>query len=98
MGILGWIIFGLIVGLLARAVMPGPNPMSLVATIVLGVLGALLAGWVGSALGWYTRESAAGIISAVFGAVVLLAIGNGIKKRRRLKGPGEKIDRDRFAA
>jgi uncharacterized membrane protein YeaQ/YmgE (transglycosylase-associated protein family) len=72
LGVLGWVFFGLIIGLMARALLPGRDPMGFVATAVLGVLGALFGGWVGQALGFYGPGSRAGFIGAVVGAMVLL--------------------------
>jgi uncharacterized membrane protein YeaQ/YmgE (transglycosylase-associated protein family) len=98
MGILGWIIFGFVVGLLARAVMPGKDNMGLVMTTVLGILGALTAGWIGSALGWYDTNSGAGLIAATIGAIIVLAIYNSVVGRRRTRSVINRNDRDRFAA
>ena len=82
MGILGWILFGFVVGLIARAVTPGRDPMSLVGTTLLGILGAVLAGWVGRALGLYGYEDGAGFISAILGATFVLAIYHIVLRRR----------------
>jgi uncharacterized membrane protein YeaQ/YmgE (transglycosylase-associated protein family) len=100
MGILGWMVFGLVVGLLARAIMPGRDSMGLIGTIVLGIVGALLAGWVGTALGWYDRDSGAGMIAATVGALVVLGIYHSIVGRKRTGNviDRNKNDRDRFAA
>lgn len=84
MGILGWILFGFVVGLIARAVMPGRDPMGLIGTTVLGITGALVAGWLGQALGLYGSEDGAGFIAATLGAVVVLAIYNAVIRRRAL--------------
>jgi uncharacterized membrane protein YeaQ/YmgE (transglycosylase-associated protein family) len=69
MGVLGWILFGFVVGLIARAIMPGRDPLGLVGTTLLGIVGALCAGWIGQALGWYTATDGAGFIAATIGAV-----------------------------
>jgi uncharacterized membrane protein YeaQ/YmgE (transglycosylase-associated protein family) len=74
MGILWTIVIGFIVGLLARFLHPGNDPMGFVLTTLLGIGGALLASWLGQALGWYAPGQPAGLIGAVVGAVVLLAI------------------------
>ncbi len=86
MEILSWILFGFVVGLIARAVMPGPDPMGLIATTVLGVVGALCGGWLGQALGFYRSEENVGFIGATLGAVVFLAVYNYAVRRssRRL--------------
>jgi uncharacterized membrane protein YeaQ/YmgE (transglycosylase-associated protein family) len=70
--ILGWILFGLIVGVLAKLAMPGRDPGGVVVTIALGVAGALIAGYLGRALGWYQANETAGFITATLGAVLLL--------------------------
>jgi uncharacterized membrane protein YeaQ/YmgE (transglycosylase-associated protein family) len=84
MSILGWILFGFVVGLIARAVMPGRDPLGLIGTTVLGIVGALIAGWVGQALGVYAPNDGAGFVAATLGAIVVLAIYYGITGRRRL--------------
>ena len=70
--ILGWVLFGLIVGALAKLVMPGKDPGGMIVTIGLGIAGALVAGVLGRALGWYRPNEAAGFIMATLGAVLLL--------------------------
>src|ERR1700761_4752823 len=84
MNILGWILFGFVVGLIARAVMPGRDPLGLIGTTVLGIVGALVAGWVGQALGIYAPNDGAGFVAATLGAIVVLAIYYGITGRKRL--------------
>ena len=74
MGIIGWIIFGLIVGVVAKFLMPGRDPGGFVITIILGIVGAFVGGFVGRALGWYQEGDAVGFIMAVLGAIVVLAI------------------------
>jgi uncharacterized membrane protein YeaQ/YmgE (transglycosylase-associated protein family) len=74
MDILLWIVFGLVVGIVAKLIMPGQDPGGIIVTIVLGVVGALLGGWVGRVLGFYREGEAAGFIMAVVGAVIVLAI------------------------
>ena len=83
MTILGWILFGFVVGLLARAIMPGRDPLGLIGTTILGIFGALLAGWFGQAMNWYGPDDGAGFISATIGAVSVLAIYYLITGRRR---------------
>jgi uncharacterized membrane protein YeaQ/YmgE (transglycosylase-associated protein family) len=83
MSILGWILFGFVVGLLARAVMPGKDPIGLIGTTVLGILGALLAGWLGQAMGWYAPDEAGGFVAATIGAVAILALYYFVTSRRR---------------
>lgn len=82
MSILGWILFGFVVGLIARAIMPGKDPIGLIGTTVLGVVGALLGGWAGQALGWYQPNEGAGFLAATVGAVIVLALYNMMARRR----------------
>ncbi len=72
--ILGWIIFGLIVGVIAKLLMPGRDPGGMFVTIALGVAGALVAGFIGRALGWYQANEAAGFITATLGAILILFV------------------------
>lgn len=74
MGIIGTIVVGLIVGALARLVMPGEQKMGWILTALLGIAGALVAGFIGQALGWYQAGQPAGWIASVVGAVLLLFI------------------------
>ncbi len=74
MGVLGWIFFGLIVGALAKLVMPGRDPGGIIVTMLLGIAGALLGGWIGRAAGWYGPNEPAGFVMSFIGAVILLAI------------------------
>jgi uncharacterized membrane protein YeaQ/YmgE (transglycosylase-associated protein family) len=74
MGILGWIVFGLVVGAIAKLLMPGRDPGGIIVTMVLGVVGALLGGFIGRALGIYSANESAGFIMALVGAVLVLAI------------------------
>ena len=74
MGIIGTIIVGLIVGAIARFVLPGEQKMGWIMTCLLGVGGSLLAGFIGQALGWYQAVQGAGWIASVVGALVLLFV------------------------
>jgi uncharacterized membrane protein YeaQ/YmgE (transglycosylase-associated protein family) len=73
-GFIGVLVIGLIVGLLARFITPGPNPRGIIVTIVIGIVGAVLATFGGQALGLYHHGEAAGFIGSVVGAVVLLVL------------------------
>lgn len=72
---LHWIwmfIIGLVIGVVAKFLMPGKDPGGFIVTGLLGIAGSLLAGWVGEALGWYQAGQPAGFIMSVIGAIVLL--------------------------
>lgn len=74
MSIIGTIIVGLIVGLIARAIKPGNDSMGWIMTILLGIVGSFVATYLGSAMGWYQLGQTAGWIASVVGAVILLLI------------------------
>jgi uncharacterized membrane protein YeaQ/YmgE (transglycosylase-associated protein family) len=74
MGFFAWIIVGLVVGALAKLVMPGRDPGGMFVTIILGIAGSLLGGGIGRALGLYTANEPAGWIMSILGAVILLAV------------------------
>ncbi|MFP5396715.1 MAG: GlsB/YeaQ/YmgE family stress response membrane protein [Gammaproteobacteria bacterium] len=74
MGILSTIVVGLVVGALARWLMPGEQKMGWILTILLGIGGSLLAGFAGQAMGWYAPGQGAGWIASVVGAIVLLFV------------------------
>jgi uncharacterized membrane protein YeaQ/YmgE (transglycosylase-associated protein family) len=73
-GILGWIVFGLVVGIIAKLLMPGRDPGGIVVTMLLGIVGAVLGGWIGRAMGLYGPNDAAGFLMSLLGAVVLLVV------------------------
>ena len=74
MGIISTIIVGFIVGLIARAILPGRQAMGFILTTILGVVGAVLAGYIGQALGWYRAGEGVGFIGSVIGAIIVLAL------------------------
>lgn len=74
MSILGTLVIGFFAGLIAKLLMPGRDPKGFIITIVLGVIGAFLATWLGRQLGWYGEGEAAGFIGAVIGSIIILAI------------------------
>jgi uncharacterized membrane protein YeaQ/YmgE (transglycosylase-associated protein family) len=73
-GIIGWIIFGLIVGVIAKLLMPGRDPGGMIVTILIGIAGALVGGFIGRALGFYGPNGGAGYLMSIVGAVLLLFI------------------------
>jgi uncharacterized membrane protein YeaQ/YmgE (transglycosylase-associated protein family) len=86
MGVISMIVIGLIVGAIAKLLMPGDDPGGIIITILLGIAGSLVAGFLGRAVGWYTPGEPAGFIASIVGAIVLLAIyrlivGRGISGR-----------------
>jgi uncharacterized membrane protein YeaQ/YmgE (transglycosylase-associated protein family) len=81
MSIIWTIVIGFIVGLVARAVMPGEQKLGFVLTTVLGVAGALVAGYLGQAIGWYQAGQGAGFIGSVVGALIVL-FGYGLLAKR----------------
>lgn len=74
MGIIGWILFGLVVGIVGKLLMPGRDPGGFILTILLGIAGALIGGFVGQSLGLYREGEPAGFLMAVVGSIVLLLI------------------------
>lgn len=83
MGITGWIVFGLIVGFVAKLLMPGRDPGGFIVTIVLGIVGAVVGGFLGRAIGWYGPDDPVGFVAAVVGAIVLLLIYRMVGGRAR---------------
>ena len=82
MSILIWIVFGLVVGVIAKLLMPGKDPGGFIVTTILGIAGALLAKFIGQAVGWYHEGQPAGFIASVVGAIILLALYRVFAKRR----------------
>ena len=80
--IIGWIIFGLVAGLIAKAIMPGRDPGGFIVTILLGIAGSVVGTWIGRAVGLYQEGQAAGFIMSVVGALLLLAIYHMIRRKR----------------
>ena len=73
-GVIGWIVCGLVVGALAKLVMPGRDPGGLIVTMLLGIVGAVVGGWAGRTMGLYGPNEPAGFLMSLLGAVVLLAV------------------------
>ena len=81
-GWLGWIVIGLIAGALARIITPGRGPSGCLMTILLGVGGAVVAGFLGRELGWYESGEGAGFLAAIVGAILILFVYRVISGRR----------------
>ena len=82
MGVIWTIIIGFIAGVIAKFIMPGRNePSGFVLTAILGIIGAFVASYLGRALGWYQPGEGAGLIGAVVGAILVLAVWAAISKR-----------------
>jgi uncharacterized membrane protein YeaQ/YmgE (transglycosylase-associated protein family) len=81
MGVLGWILFGLVVGIVAKLLMPGRDPGGLIITTLLGIVGAVIGGFAGRSLGLYGPNEPAGFLMATLGAVVLLFIYRMMRRR-----------------
>ncbi len=82
MGILSWILFGLVVGVIAKLLMPGRDPGGFIITILLGIAGALIGGFIGRAMGFYEANEGAGWLMSILGAIVLLALYRMMVRRR----------------
>jgi len=77
-----WVILiGLVVGAVAKLIMPGKDPGGFIVTILLGIAGSLVATWLGRVVGWYHEGQSAGFIMSVVGAILLLAIYHFVRKR-----------------
>jgi uncharacterized membrane protein YeaQ/YmgE (transglycosylase-associated protein family) len=84
-GIIAWIVIGGLAGAIAKLLMPGKDPGGCIITVLLGIAGALVAGWIGRAIGWYgPNDQGAGFVAAIVGAFVLLLIYRVIAGRRRI--------------
>ena len=82
MGIIWTIIIGFLAGVIAKFIMPGEKePSGFVLTTILGIVGAFVATWLGQALGWYSAGEGAGLIGAVVGAIIVLAVWGFVSKR-----------------
>lgn len=87
MGILWTIIIGLIAGVVAKFLVPGERnePSGFVLTAILGIVGAIVATYLGQALGWYGPNDGAGLIGAVIGAVIILVVWGAFARRRNVR-------------
>jgi uncharacterized membrane protein YeaQ/YmgE (transglycosylase-associated protein family) len=82
MSIILWIVFGLVVGIIAKLLMPGRDPGGFIVTTLLGIAGALVGGFVGRAMGFYGPNQAAGWFMSILGAIILLALYRMMVRRR----------------
>ena len=81
MAILGWIVFGLVVGIVAKLLMPGRDPGGFIVTMLLGVVGAMIGGFLGRAFGFYGPNQAAGFLMSVVGAILVLFVYRKMARR-----------------
>ena len=70
--LLGWIFFGLVVGVIAKFLMPGPDPRGFIVTIGLGIAGSVVGGFLARLVGWYGPQQQAGYLLSIFGAITVL--------------------------
>lgn len=83
MGIIWTIIIGFVAGVIAKFIVPGPNePSGFILTTILGIVGAVVASYLGQAMGWYQPGEGAGLIGAVVGAIIVLVIWGFVARRR----------------
>jgi uncharacterized membrane protein YeaQ/YmgE (transglycosylase-associated protein family) len=82
MGIIGWIFFGLIVGIVAKFLTPGRDPGGFIVTILIGIVGALVGGFLGRVMGLYNENDPVGFVMAVVGSIVLLLLYRMVAGRR----------------
>jgi uncharacterized membrane protein YeaQ/YmgE (transglycosylase-associated protein family) len=80
--VLVWIVLGLLAGGIAKLLMPGKDPGGCLVTILLGIAGALVAGFLGKAVGWYDQNEGAGFIAAIVGAFLILLVYRLVLRRR----------------
>ncbi|MCW5715207.1 MAG: GlsB/YeaQ/YmgE family stress response membrane protein [Bauldia sp.] len=77
------IVIGFIAGVIAKVITPGRNePSGFILTTILGIVGALLATWLGQAVGWYDSDDSAGLIGSVVGAVIILLVWGAMSRNR----------------
>lgn len=82
MGIIATLVIGLVVGVIAKLLMPGKDPGGFIVTTILGIAGAFVAKFIGQSLGWYQEGQPAGFIASVVGAIILLALYRLFTKRK----------------
>ena len=82
MGIIAWVLFGLVVGFIAKLLTPGRDPGGFIVTMLLGIAGALVGGFIGRAMGFYGPNESAGWLMSILGAVILLLLYRVATRRR----------------
>ena len=82
MDLLGWVVIGLLAGVLAKLVMPGRDPGGCIVTMLLGIAGSLLAGFLGRLMGLYAPGQNGGFIAAIIGAIIILIVYRFFAARR----------------
>ena len=82
LAILSWIVFGLVIGIIAKLLMPGKDPGGFIITMLLGIAGALIGGFIGRAMGFYGPNQSASWIVSILGAIILLALYRMMVRRR----------------
>jgi uncharacterized membrane protein YeaQ/YmgE (transglycosylase-associated protein family) len=82
MAILSWIVFGIVIGVIAKLLMPGRDPGGFIVTMLLGIAGALVGGFIGRAMGFYGPTQSAGWLMSILGAILLLALYRVLVRRR----------------
>jgi len=80
--ILSWIVFGLVIGVIAKLLMPGRDPGGFIVTILLGIAGCLVGGFIGRAMGFYGPDQSAGWLMSIAGGIILLALYRMLVRRR----------------
>ena len=79
-GVIGWIVFGLVVGVIAKLLMPGRDPGGFIITMLLGIAGAVVGGYIGQAFGFYRSGESAGFLMSLLGAVILLFLYHKLRR------------------
>jgi uncharacterized membrane protein YeaQ/YmgE (transglycosylase-associated protein family) len=80
-GWLAWIIIGLLAGVIAKFLTPGRDPGGCLVTMIIGIAGAVLAGFIGQAVGWYSPGEGAGFLAAIVGAILILLVYRAFARR-----------------
>lgn len=81
-GVIAWLVIGLLAGGIAKLLMPGKDPGGCLVTMLLGIAGAMLAGFLGKTIGWYKEGEAAGFVAAIVGAFIILLVYRLVLRRR----------------